>query len=188
MKIADAIILIFSIEIIPEILKPIIIPITIKIKSASIAPAKMKIGLAYLAARATTASCVLSPSSIRAINEKLERKAYLPCFIIASSGLESKVYIPNKMKIIPEPNPTQNKGMYSAMISPANTLTPSIKAKAIIDPAKTEIGLNLVDNVITASCVLSPISAAAIMTNEARNGVKSNNFSLNADSQTDLKI
>ena len=74
------------------------------------------------------------------------------------------------MKAEPEPTPAQKVGMRPARNPPINTPIPSTRAKAIMAPTKTEIGLYLEASVKVASWVLSPSSEMAIIPKEAIKG------------------
>lgn len=156
-----------------EIIVPTTMPIAVTSASASITPMKTVSGASYSAANAMTDSCVLSPSSIRAISEKLWAMFMERLFTLTSSDFERSEYAPKARNAMPDPMPIHRVGMNAAIVPPIRALIPLTRANAKIAPMNTVFARLFALRHITVTCVLSPSSASAIMPNEAMRGSKS---------------
>lgn len=156
-----------------EIIVPTAMPIAVTSASASITPMKTVSGASYSAANAMTDSCVLSPSSIRAISEKLWAMFMERLFTLTSSDFERSEYAPKARNAMPDPMPIHRVGMNAAIVPPIRALIPLTRANAKIAPMNTVFARLFALRHITVTCVLSPSSASAIMPNEAMRGSKS---------------
>jgi len=156
-----------------EITAPTAMPITVTSASPSITPMKTVSGASYSAANAITDSCVLSPSSIRAISEKVWTMFMERLSTLASSDFERSEYVPKARNAMPDPMLIHWVGMNAAIVPPINALMPLTRANAKIAPMNTVFARLFALRHITVTCVLSPSSASAIMPNEAMRGSKS---------------
>jgi len=148
-------------------------PMPVVTRNASIVPMKTRMGEENLAAKAITANCVLSPSSIKVTSEKdVANEKPRSLNFISRSPLETEVWTPNATNTRPEISAIHLIGKKLARASPKTTLKPSTTRKASIAPRNTDKEERFADNEIETICVLSPSSANATTAKVEAKGTK----------------